>query len=125
MFYFEHAVSPLFAQPTTTLVRSNNDTRLIDLSDQNSSTEFCSELQRRIISVACRAVGIPEPQVDIFVNGDIIEPFNRTEFEVENEVVIRLAPISFEEVVMFECRASTMTTTTSLAVNLSYTCMSV
>ena len=66
----------------------------------------------------CRAVGIPEPQVNILVNGTIVELFNET----ENEVVIRLAPISFEEVVMFECQASTMTTTTSLAVNLSYTC---
>ena len=99
-------------------IKSSNDTRLIVLSDQNSSTEYCSELQRRNISVACRAIGIPEPQVDIFVNGNIVEPFNRR----ENEVVIRLPPISFGEVVMFECQASTITTTSDITVNLSYTC---
>ena len=104
-------VSPIFVRPT---IESNNDTRLIVLSDQNSSTEYCSELQSRNISVACRAVGIPKPQVDILVNGNIIEPFNQTE-----EVVITLAPISYGEVVMFECQASTMTTT---RINITYTC---
>ena len=59
------------------------------------------------------------------MNGNIIEPFNRTENDVEGEVVIRLAPISFGEVVMFECQASTMIATSSVTVNLSYTCMSV
>ena len=88
------------------------------LPDQNSSTDYCSELQSKDISVACRAVGIPEPQVDILVNGIIVEPFNQT----GNEVVIRLAPISYGEVVTFECQASTMTTTTNIEVNLSYTC---
>ena len=111
-------VSPIFVWSTDPIIESNNDARLIVLSSQNSSTEYCSELQSKIISIACRAVGIPEPQVNILVNGNIIEPFQQR----ENEVVIRLAPISFEEVVMFECQASTMTTTTSLAVNLSYTC---
>ena len=111
-------VSPIFLQSTDSIIESNNDTRLIVLSDQNLSTEYCSELQSKTISIACRAVGIPEPQVNILVNGNIIEPFQQT----ENEVVIRLAPISFGEVVMFECQASTMTTTTSVAVNLSYTC---
>ena len=88
------------------------------LPDQNSSTDYCSELQSRNISVACRAVGIPEPQVDILVNGIIVEPFNRT----GNEVVIRLAPISYGEAVMFECQASTMKATANIKVNLSYTC---
>ena len=105
-------------QSTKSIIESSNDTRLIVLSDQNSSTEYCSELQSNNISVACRAVGVPEPRVDIFVNGNIIEPFQQR----ENEVVIRLAPISFGEVVMFECQASTMTTTTNITVNLSYTC---
>ena len=105
-------------QSTKSIIESSNDTRLIVLSDQISSTEYCSELQSKNISVACRAVGIPEPHVDIFVNGNIIDPFDQT----ENEVVIRLAPILFGEVVMFECQASTMTTTTNIIVNLSYTC---
>ena len=107
-------------QSTTSLTQSSDDTRLIIVSDQNSSTEYCSELQSKDISVACRAVGIPEPQVDIFVNGNIIEPFNRT----ENEVAIRLAPILYGEVVMFECLASTMTTNASIRINLTYTCKS-
>ena len=110
-------VSPIFVRSTDPIIESNNDNRLIVLSNQNLS-EYCSELQSRNISVVCRAVGIPEPQVNILMNGTIVEPFNGT----ENEVVIRLVPISFGELVMFECQASTMTNTTSLAVNLSYTC---
>ena len=103
---------------TTSVIENSSGTRLLMLQNQSSSTDYCSELQRRNVSVTCRAVGIPEPQVDILVNGTIVEPFNGT----ENEVVIRLAPTIFGEIVMFECQASTMTTTTSLAVNLSYTC---
>ena len=114
-------VSPIFVQSTKPIIESNNDTRLIVLSDQNLSTEYCSELQSKNISVACRAVAIPEPQVNVLVNGDIIEPLQQR----EGEVVIRLAPISFGEVVMFECQASTMTATSNVFVNLSYTCMSV
>ena len=108
----------MFVQSTTSVIESSNGTRLIVLPDQNSSTDYCSELQSKDISVACRAVGIPEPHVDILVNSIIVEPFNRT----GNEVVIRLAPISYGEVVMFECQASTMTTTANIKVNLSYTC---
>ena len=111
-------VSPIYVRSTISTIESSNGTRLIVLSDQNSSTEYCSELQSKNISVACRAVGIPEPQVNIFVNGNIVEPFNQT----ENEVVIRLVPISYGEVVMFECQASTMITTSNITVNLSYTC---
>ncbi len=108
----------MFVNSTDSIIESNNDTRLIVLSDQNSSTEYCSELQGRNISVACRAVGIPEPQVDILVNGNIVEPFQQR----ENEVVIRIAPISFGEVAMFECQASTMTNTTKIILNVTYTC---
>ena len=61
-------VSPLFVWSTNSIIESNYDTRLIVLSDQNSSTEYCSELQSKIFSVACRAVGIPEPQVNCRVH---------------------------------------------------------
>ena len=103
---------------TISATESSNGTRLIMLPNQNSSTDYCSELQSKNVSVACRAVGIPEPQVNILVNGNIVEPFQQR----ENEVVIRLVPISYGEVVMFECQASTMTTTSIITVNLSYTC---
>ena len=119
MYYLPlfHTVSPIFVNSTDSIIESNSDTRLIILSDQNSSTEYCSELQRRI-SVACRAVSIPEPQVNILVNGNIVEPFQQREYEV----VIRIAPISFGEVAMFECQASTMTNTTKIILNVTYTC---
>ena len=106
-------------QSTESIIESSNDTRLIVLSDQNSPTEYCSEQRSKNISIACRAVGIPEPQVNILVNGNITEPFQQR----ENEVVIRLSPISFGEEVMFECQASTMTAKTNITVNLSHTCM--
>lgn len=90
------------------------------LPNWNSSNEYCSELvQSSNISVHCRAVGIPMPQVDILVNGNImIEPYRKT----RNEVVLISAPIPYGEVVMFECRASTAMVTTSVIVNLTYTC---
>ena len=88
------------------------------LSDRNFSTEYCSEFQNKDISVACRAIGIPMPQIDIFVNGVIIEPFQQE----GSEAVIRLPPISFGEVVMFECQASTLTATANITIDLTYTC---
>ena len=102
----------------STIASIPNDTRLIVLPEWNSSSGHCSELQDRDISVACRAVGIPEPQVNILVNGNISEPFVQT----GNEVVIRSVPISYGEIVMFNCQASTMTETSNIIVNLTYTC---
>ena len=102
----------------STIASIPNDTRLIVLPEWNSSSGHCSELQDRDISVACRAVGIPEPQVNILVNGNISEPFVQT----GNEVVIRFAPIYNGEVVMFDCQASTMTSTSNIIVDLTYTC---
>ena len=88
------------------------------LPNWKPSTEYCSELQSKDISVHCRAVGIPMPQVDILVNGNTIEPYRQT----QNEVVLMAAPISYGEVVMFECQATTGTVTTNIIVNLTYTC---
>ena len=107
-------VLPIFIPSTI-----KNIPRLIMLSDGNSSTEHCSELQNKDIFVSCRAVGIPEPQVVILVNGNIAERFEQ---RGNNEAVITLPPVQYGEVVMFECQASTMTTTSNIIVNLSYTC---
>jgi len=117
-------VPPIFVRSTISIIKSiqriPNGTELIVLPDWNSTTKFCSELQNRDIYIACRAVGIPEPQTDIFVNGNISEPFLQT--ENENEVVIISPPLSYGEVVMFECQASTMTNTSTITVNFTYTC---
>ena len=59
------------------------------------------------------------PQIDIFVNGDIIEPFQQE----GSEVVVRLPPISYGEVVMFECQACTLTASINITIDLTYTCM--
>ena len=112
-------VSPIFVHSTVPTIASIPiGTRLIVLPEWNSSSEHCSELQDRDIFVACRAVSIPEPQVNILVNGNISEPFVQT----GNEVVIKSAPISYGKVVMFNCQASTMTSTSNIIVNLTYTC---
>ena len=103
---------------TDPIINISTDTRIIFLSDLNSPTEYCSDLQSQDISVACRAVGIPEPQINVLVNGNITEPFE----QASSEVVIRLPTIPYEEVVIFECQASTNTTTLSIIVNLTYTC---
>jgi len=116
-------VSPIFVRSTDLIIKNiniSNDTELVVLPDWNSNTKYCPELQNRDISVTCRAVGIPEPQIDIFVNGNISEPFQQS--ESENEVVIRSVPISYGEVVMFECQASTIENTSTITVNLKYTC---
>ena len=103
---------------TDPIINNSTDTRIIFLSDWNPSNEHCSDLQRKKISVACRAVGIPEPEINVLVNGNITEPFE----QASSKVVIRLPPIPYEEVVIFECQASTNTTTLSIIVNLTYTC---
>jgi len=119
IYYVYFTVPPIFVRSTDLIIENiSNDTELVVLPDWNSTTKFCSELQNRDISVACRAVGIPEPRTNIFVNGNISEPFLQT----ENEVVIISAPLSYGEVMMFECQASTMTSTSTITVNLTYTC---
>ena len=95
-----------------------NNTRPIVLSNWNSSTEYCSKLKSTDIAVHCRAVSIPQPQVDILVNGIVTEPSFRQDYEV----VVISAPVSYGEVVTFECRVSTETVTSIVAVNLTYTC---
>ena len=120
MFYllFIQTVPPMFVQPTDSIINSAADTRIVLLSDMNLSTEYCSDLQGRNISVACRAVGIPEPQVDVLVDGNVTEPVE----QASNQVVIRLSPIPYGEAVIFECQASTDTTTLNITVNFTYTC---
>ena len=108
----------MFVRSTDPIINNSSDTRIIFLSDLNSSNEYCSDLQNKDISVACRAVGIPEPQVNVLVNGSITEPFE----QASSEIVIRLPTIPYEEVVIFECQASTNTTTLNIIVNLTYTC---
>ena len=121
MFYllFIQAVPPMFVRPTDPIINSSANTRIVLLSDLNSSTEYCSDSQgKNISSVACRAVGIPEPQINVLVNGNVIEPFE----QASSEVVIRLSPIPYGEAVIFECQASTNTTTMNITVNFTYTC---
>ena len=122
MFYllFVQPVPPMFVRPTDTIIDSSADTKIILLSDSNSSTEYCSDLQIKDISVDCRAVGIPKPQINVLVNGNVTEPFE----QASSEVVIRLSPIPYGEAVIFECQASTDTTTLNITstVNFTYTC---
>ena len=116
MYCLFQTVPPMFAHSSTSSIK---DTRLIMFSNWNPSTEYCSELQGRDIAVLCRAVGIPMPQVDVLVNGNFTEPSIR---RTQSEVVLITAPISYGEVVIFECQASTETFTSSIIVNLTYTC---
>ena len=60
------------------------------------------------------------PQIRILVNGNLVPSIMRT----ENEVVVISAPLSYGEVVMFECQASTETFTSSITINLTYSCKS-
>ena len=94
------------------------NTRLTMLSNWNTSNEYCSDLQRKDIAVLCRAVGIPVPQVRILVNGTFIPSIIQT----QNEAVVVSAPLSYGEVVMFECQASVDTFISSITINLTYTC---
>ena len=120
MFYFLfiQTVPPMFVQPTDPIINNSTNTRIVLLSDLNSSTEYCSDLQGKDIFVACRAIGIPEPHIDVLVNGNATEPFG----QASSEVVIRLSPIPYGEVVIFECQTSTDTTVLNITVNFTYTC---
>ena len=108
----------MFVRLTDAIINSSADIRIVVLSDLNSSTEYCSDLQGKDISVACRAVGIPEPQINVLVNGYVTEPFE----QASSEVVIRLSPIPYGEAVIFQCQASTDTATLNITVNFTYTC---
>ena len=109
----------MFVQLTYHIINSYANTRLISLSDSNSFTEYCSDLQGKDISVACRAVGIPEPQINVLVNSNVTKPFE----QASSEVVIRLSPIiPYGKAVIFECQASTDTTMLNITVNFTYTC---
>ena len=114
---------PLRFQPFLTdryFLNLSKGTRLIVLPNWNSSTEYCSELQNKDITVHCKATGIPSPQVEILVNGNITEPFlNR---DNDSQVLLRRAPISYGEVVKLECRAFNKEFTLNVTVNLTYTC---
>ena len=116
---FLKTVPPVFTPPTPSISVSIENTRPIVLSNWNSSTEYCSELQSTDIAIHCRAVSIPQPQVDILVNGIVTEPSFR---RGQHEAVVISAPIPYGEVVTFECQASTETVTSIVAVNLTYTC---
>ena len=115
-------VPPRFGHSVDDLISANvpQDTRLIALSNWSSSMEYCSELQSRDIMVFCKARGIPDPRVEILVNGSITEPYRRL---VYDEVLLKLAPIAYGEVMKLECQASTMAVTINITVNLTYTCM--
>ena len=116
MYCLFQTVPLMFVNNFTSFIEN---TRLIMFSNWNPSSEYCSELQDRDIAVLCRAVGIPMPQVDVLVNGNFTEPSIKI---TQNEVVLITAPISYGEVVIFECQASTETFTSSVIVNLTYTC---
>ena len=114
---------PLRFQPFLTdryFLNISKGTRLIVLPNWNSSTEYCSELQNKDITVHCKATGIPRPQVEILVNGNITEPFLHP--DNDSQVLLRRAPISYGEVVKLECRAFNMEFTLNVTVNLTYTC---
>ena len=96
------------------------NTRLTTFSNWNASTEYCSDIQGKDIAVLCRAVSIPVPQIRILVNGNLVPSIMRA----QNEVVVISAPLSYGEVVMFECQASTETFTSSITINLTYSCKS-
>ena len=114
-------VLPQFAELASTTIQDTfKNTSLVVLPNQNLPAQFCSNLQSQEISVYCRAIGIPIPQVDIDVHGNynIITRFSRQ----KNELLLMGAPIRYGDVVMFECKASTEKHTSNILVNLTYTC---
>ena len=90
----------MFVRSTEPIINISTDTRIIFLSDLNSPTEYCSDLQSQDISVACRAVGIPEPQINVLVNGNITKPFE----QASSEVVIRLPPVPYGETAILNAK---------------------
>ena len=121
-YFLFQTVPPKFRHSVDSLIAANipQDTRLIALSNWSSSMEYCSELQSKDIMVFCRATGIPTPRVEILVNGSITEPYRRI---ADHEVLLKLEPIAYGEVMKLECQASTMEFMINITVNLTYTCM--
>ena len=103
-------------------INISKGTRLIVLPNWNSSTEYCSELQNKDITVHCKATGVPDPQIEILVNGmsNITQKFYNS--DNDSQLLIKIAPISYGEVMKLECRAFTTEFTLNVTVNLTYTC---
>jgi len=107
---------------TTRVSKVTTKQRVVAFSNQSTYTPYCSELHSRAVIVKCRAIGIPQPTVDIFGN-NTAGNLNITEvYRVIDEVQIRLRSIPFGDVVMLTCQASNVMMKTDIKISLHYSC---
>ena len=113
---------PVFVT-TTQLLQQDDLYRYIMLPNQSTYFPYCSELLHREVLLSCRAIGDPEPTIDIYevtFTGSLRrfhEPYRRN-----GEVVASLFPIQYGEDILIYCNASNIVSFVNVSINLTYTC---
>ena len=108
---------------TTTEVEEDDAFRHVVLPNEGTYSPYCSELLTRGVFVSCRAIGDPEPTIDIYREHDDGSPQRFHELYRNNgELVISHTPIRYGESIVFHCNASNIASFVSISVNLTYTC---
>ena len=113
---------PVFV--TTTQLRRRDDLyRYIMLPNQSTYFPYCSELAYREVLLSCRAIGDPEPTIDIYEVTFTGSPRRFHEVYRRNgELVASLFPIQYGEDILIYCNASNIASFVNVSINLTYTC---
>ena len=109
---------------TTTQLRRDDDIyRYIMLPNQSTYFPYCSELVYREVLLSCRAIGDPEPMIDIY---EKTSTGSRRQFHeayrANGELVAGLLPIRYGENILIYCTASNIASFVSIHISLTYTC---
>ena len=109
---------------STTQLNEGDAFRLVVLTNQSTYSPYCSELVvTREVFVSCRAIGDPEPMIDIYrEHNDGSQQRYRELYRGNGELVVNHSPIRYGQSVLFHCNASNIASFVNISVNLTYTC---
>ena len=120
-YNFKTIAVPVFV--TTTYLLEDDAFRYIMLPNQNTYSPYCSELLTRDVLVSCRAIGDPEPTIDIYREHDDGNQQRFYELYRNNgELVVSHSPIRYGENIVFHCNATNIASFVNITINLTYTC---
>ena len=108
---------------TTTELNEDDAFRHVVLPNQSTYSPYCSELLTSDVIVGCRAIGDPEPTIDIYREHD--DGSQQRFYELyrgNGELVVSHSPIRYGQSIVFHCNASNIASFVSISVNLTYTC---
>ena len=108
---------------TTTNLLEDDAIRHIVLPNQSTYSPYCSELLTSDVIVGCRAIGDPEPTIDIYREHD--DGSQQRFYELyrgNGELVVSHSPIRYGQSIVFHCNASNIASFVSISINWTYTC---